>query len=204
MPMVGTHRGWADDRCRSCSARRLAFRCAFAAFEYGEALASAILRMKHGGRLDLARPLGRLLASPLARAIDADHPDRRIDAVVPVPLHPRKLRKRGYNQALALAKTALARIATIPARAGPVPRLERGLLLRVKDTRELGRVGPVARRDELRGAFAVRARSVVEGARLVVVDDVMTTGATLHECAKTLIQAGAREVRVAALARAVI
>jgi predicted amidophosphoribosyltransferase len=74
----------------------------------------------------------------------------------------------------------------------------------VKATRELGRHGPGARQVEVFGAFAVADPARVVGRRFLVLDDVMTTGATLNECAETLMRAGAREVRVAALARAVI
>jgi predicted amidophosphoribosyltransferase len=121
-----------------------------------------------------------------------------IDAVLPVPLHPRKLRRRGFNQALDLALAGRERSPTAPA-------VERRLLRRVKDTRELGRSGPAARREELAGAFAVADRgSRVRGRRFLVVDDVMTTGATLDGCAAALLDAGAAGVEVAVLARAVL
>jgi len=182
----------------------LAFSRAFAAFEYGGPLGDAIVRMKHGDRPELARRLGRLLAATLARALEEGGGDAPADAIVPVPLHPRKLRRRGFNQALELALAAQGRLRAVVAerRTRAPPPVERRLLLRVKDTRELGRHGPAARRSEVRGAFAVTDRRRVEGRCLVVVDDVMTTGATLGACAETLMRAGAREVRVVALARA--
>jgi len=160
--------------------------------------------MKHGDRPELARRLGRLLAATLARAIGQGSGERVADAIVPVPLHARKLRRRGFNQALELALAAQGRLRAAggePRRGGPPP-VERRLLVRVKDTRELGRHGPSARRSEVQDAFAVVDRTRVVDRCFVVVDDVMTTGATLGACAKTLIGAGAREVRVVALARA--
>ena len=129
--------------------------------------------------------------------------DSPVDAVLPVPLHPAKLRQRGFNQAVELSRTVLSRLraATPPGMA--LPTLDRRLLLRVKPTRELGRWGPRERRVEVSGAFAVADPARVAGRRFLVLDDVMTTGATLNECARALLRAGAAEVRVAALARAV-
>jgi ComF family protein len=210
LPRLGPEAG--GGRCPGCARLELAFSRAFAAFEYGGPLADAIVRMKHGDRPELARRLGRLLAATLARAIGdgraegraGGRGDGRADAIVPVPLHARKLRRRGFNQALELALAARGRLRAAggePQMRGPPP-VERRLLVRVKDTRELGRHGPAARRSEVRNAFAVVDRARVVDRCFVVVDDVMTTGATLSACAETLMSAGAREVRVVALARA--
>jgi ComF family protein len=186
-------------RCPGCARLDFAFSRAFAAFEYGGPLADAIVRMKHGDRPELARRLGRLLTDALGRAL-APSAGPPIDAILPVPLHPRKLRRRGFNQALELAVVALARGPSLPLLAAP--RIERSLLQRVRDTRELGRAGPSARRVALFGAFAAADPARVRGRRFVIVDDVMTTGATFNECAEVLGRAGAEEVRVVALARA--
>jgi ComF family protein len=188
-------------RCPACASRDLAFSRAFAACEYGEALASAIMRMKHGGRPDLARRLGRILEDTVARAMNPAA-GKPIDAVVPVPLHPRKLRQRGFNQALELARVVLRRLRAASPRGSTLPTLERELLLRVRETRQLGRSGPGARQAEVFGAFAVADPARVARRRFLVLDDVMTTGATLNECAEALMRAGAREVRVVARARA--
>lgn len=185
--------------CPGCARLDFAFSRAFAAFEYGGPLADAIVRMKHGDRPESARRLGRLLAEPLARALSptAGPP---IDAILPVPLHARKLRQRGFNQALELALAARTRTPALPL--ASMPRLDRTLLLRVKETRELGHAGPSVRRVAVFGAFAVADPARVSGKRFVLVDDVMTTGATFNECAEVLGRAGAEEVRVVALARA--
>ena len=190
-------------RCRVCRRVPFAFAEADVACEYGAALADAIVTMKHGRRRDLAWRLARLLVDPFARALTRGDLGPG-DAVIPVPLHPRKLRRRGFNQALELARATLgllARRASGVARAGPA--LERTLLRRVRDTRELGHLGPAARLCEVAGAFAVGDAACVRGRRVLLVDDVFTTGATLNECATVLRTAGAREVRVVALARAV-
>jgi predicted amidophosphoribosyltransferase len=155
--------------------------------------------MKHGGRRELGKRLARLLAPALADLVVRTDlgPD---DVVVPVPLHPAKLRARGFNQASELARAALA-ILRRSRRAAP--RYERALLLRTRPTRELGHAGPAARLVEVAGAFAVRDAARVRGRRVIVVDDVFTTGATFSECAGALRAAGARDVHVLALARAV-
>jgi ComF family protein len=210
-PMVGAcpgcalpRPGGAPDRCPTCRRVPFPFAGATSGFEYGEALAEAVVRMKHGGRRDLARRLARLLVHPLADALnrgDFDAPD----AVVAVPLHPAKLRARGFNQALELARWALAGLsATRALRPGrPLPRLERHLLRRVRPSRELGRAGPAARLAEVAGAFWVTDASRVRDRRVLLVDDVFTTGATFSACADALLAAGARAVHVLSLARAV-
>jgi ComF family protein len=191
-------------RCAICRRVPFPFAAATVPLEYGEALAAAIVRMKHAGRRDLARRLSRLLVRPMADALARGRFAAR-DAVVPVPLHARRLRQRGFNQALELARAALAGVARAPEllAAHGVPRLERRLLLRTRATRELGHAGPGARLVEVAGAFAVAERAPVFGRRFLLVDDVFTTGATLSECAGTLLAAGARSVEVLALARAV-
>jgi ComF family protein len=196
--------------CRACARACFAgFGFSFAGAEvacaYGAALADAIVAMKHRSRRDLARRLARLLVDPLARALarGAFGPG---DALTPVPLHPRRLRKRGFNQSLELVRGALSLLARpVDVRAAPRlrPVLEPTLLRRTRDTRELGHLGPAARRREVAGAFAVRDAARVRGRRVVLVDDVFTTGATLDECARVLRAAGAVEVWVVALARAV-
>jgi ComF family protein len=123
----------------------------------------------------LARQLGRLLA-PLPNA----------DLVIPVPLHRRRLRVRGFNQAAELVRGA-----------GGRPALSQ--LARVRDTPPQTDKPPPARLANVAGAFAARE---VRGARVLLVDDVMTTGATVDACARTLREAGAASVFVLALARA--
>ncbi len=202
LPRLGWAVGPPRARCAGCAGKDFAFAAAWAGFEYGESLAAAIMRMKHGGRPDVAGRLGRILAPTVGRAIDSTG-GRPVDAILPVPLHPAKLRRRGFNQAVELARVVLARLRLTFAPGAILPALERRLLLRVKQTSELGRSGPSARRAEVSGAFAVADPTRVAGRCFLLLDDVMTTGATLHECAETLLRAGAAEVRVVALARAV-
>lgn len=119
---------------------------------------------------------------------------REVDAIVPVPLHPRKQRQREFNQAEYLAK-ALGKSLNIP--------VAKRSLRRVKDTSTQTKLSAEARSKNMRGAFAVRDASVFAGKRLVLLDDVFTTGATLDSCAKALRGAGAKDVIALAVARGV-
>lgn len=152
---------------------------------YGGALARAVRRLKYEERPDLAGPLGRLLGSA-ARGLAAD-------LVVPVPLHPHKLRSRGYNQAALLA-AAVARELEAP--------LAARMLMRTRDTNAQAHLDRAGRLANLDGAFRVRAPDGVRGRRVVLVDDVCTTGSTLGACRAALLAAGASAVTAVVLARA--
>jgi ComF family protein len=194
-PGCATAQRSCADLCRVCRARPFPFRQALASVHYGGAVADALVRFKHGPQPAAARSLARLVV-PL---IDwgAFH---GVDGVLPVPLHARRLRTRGFNQALELVREASAhRAARLPTRRLPILA---NALVRHRDTPSLGRESPAVRRSRIHDAFSVPDVAAVRGRRLLVVDDVMTSGATLAECARTLLDAGADEVLVAALARA--
>jgi ComF family protein len=191
-------------RCPRCMRVPFPFSSATGAFEYGEALSEAVVRTKHGARRHLAPRLARLMVPALAELFGRARFGAS-DLVVPVPLHARRLRERGFNQALELAKSALEIFVRAPALATErgLPRLERDQLRRIRDTRALGHAGPAERLAEVAGAFTVGNPARVEGRQVLLVDDVMTTGATFTECAETLLRAGATAVHVFALARAI-
>lgn len=200
----GQRRAVGSPTCRPCTERPFPFVAARACLLYGGAVADAIVRFKHGRGLAPARSLGRALVPLL------DWGARRgVDAVLPVPLHPARLRHRGFNQALELVREANRHRARrrspvidaqVRASAAPLP-VWTSALLRIQDTPPLARESPAVRRARLHGAFVVVDRERIRGRRLLVVDDVMTSGATLAECAQVLNSAGAREVLVGALAR---
>ena len=156
-----------------------------AAFEYGGAIATAIGRLKYEDRPDLALRLARAMQPATRRLAGA------IDLVVPVPLHAQRLAERGYNQAALLA-TPLARELSV--------RLAARALVRVRDTRKQVSLERDARLINLRSAFRSRA-PIVKDARILLVDDVRTTGATLEACAAALHEVGARQVLALVLAR---
>jgi ComF family protein len=116
----------------------------------------------------------------------------RPDAILPIPLHRARLARRGYNQALELARpiASLLGLAVLPR-----------ALVRTRDTAPQTELDADARRRNLRGAFTAEADAIA-GRRVLLVDDVVTTGATVREAAATLIRAGAASVAVAAAARA--
>jgi len=173
--------------CGECLRREPPFVRAWVPFRYGHPLDLLEARFKF--RRDLAA--GRVLAERMIERARIDEPDRP-DALIPVPLHRTRLRERGYNQALELAQP-LSRTLDVPLCADG--------LARIQATPAQTGLDAKARRRNLRGAFEVGA-----GARLTdhvaLVDDVMTTGATLRECARVLRRAGVARVDVWALARA--
>jgi len=161
-------------------------------WRYGGELATAIRRFKWGargraGRPELARPLAQLVVPALA-GVDAE-------VVVPVPLHPSRLTERGFAQALALASHAV-RLARLRAP------LAHDVLVRQRPTAEQAGLARAARIANVAGAFAVTDAARVRGRHVLLVDDVVTTGATAAACTRVLRRAGARAVTVAALARA--
>lgn len=165
-----------------------------AALLYGGPIAVAIGRFKYEGRVDLARPLGGLLR----RLADGPRGEGRAggpppcDVIVPVPLHALRLAERGFNQAALLARP-LARALARPLR--PLA------LARTQATQVQASLHRRARQGNVRGAFTVRDSGAVRGARVLLVDDVATTGKTLDACADALLGAGARSVHAAVLAR---
>ncbi|MBB5064875.1 ComF family protein [Granulicella mallensis] len=120
--------------------------------------------------------------------------------VVPVPLFAHRQRSRGFNQAQVLAEAGLAKLRRL--RPEWQLRMSPGVLQRVRDTRPLFVLDPGARRKSLRGAFRVERAEEIRGREVLLVDDILTTGATARECARVLMRAGAAKVWVATVARA--
>ena len=174
--------------CGACRIRRPRFAYARAALLYGDLVREAIHAFKFGGRGGLANPLGDLLAGLGLSALPGAAPD----VLVPVPLHPRRARERGYNQALLLARR-LERAWRVPVVADT--------LVRAVPTLPQADLDAAARRRNVRDAFAVRRPERITGRHVVLVDDVLTTGATAGECARTLYRAGAAAVGVLTVAR---
>ncbi|MFQ5735493.1 MAG: double zinc ribbon domain-containing protein [Thermodesulfobacteriota bacterium] len=157
-------------------------------FAFAGEVREAVHRLKYSGSVILGAPLGRMF-----RYLPEGGVDARLDIIMPVPLHVRRLRSRSFNQSLLLARGA-ARI--IPAR------LDYGNLERVRFTEQQVNLPPKERQRNVTGAFALKRPAQVNGKKVALVDDVYTTGATIRECAKVLKKAGA-EVYALTLARAV-
>ena len=176
------------ERCAACQARPPAFHRARAAMIYDQASRDLVLAFKHADRLDLARLfagwIGRAAADLLAEA----------DAVAPVPMHPHRLLARRYNQAAEIARPL--------ARRHGLAYLPDALVRRKATPSQAGKSG-AGRRRNVAGAFAVPEgrRAKVAGRRILLIDDVLTTGATAEACAKALLAAGAAQVDLAVIAR---
>lgn len=176
--------------CGRCRRGRQPFAAGASLGPYEGSLRDVIHELKYRGR--------RRVAARLAEALLMDAPTRTLvggsDVLVPVPLHPRRLRARGFNQAALLARE-------LGRRAGR-PCVD-GALVRRKDTLPQAGLSAAARRRNVDAAFGVRRRGLVAGRVVTLVDDVFTTGATAYACARALREVGAREVRLLSAARVV-
>jgi len=177
--------------CPACLADEPAFARAVAFGSYDD-LRPAVHLMKFEGVPTLAAPLGRMLAAAMLQ-LRSDAPEDM--AVVPVPLY---RGKRGFNQSTLLAQSALKHVR----RADPAWKLslQPRLLRRTRWTESQFLLSPAQRRENVRGAFQA---SEVRGLHILLIDDIYTTGATVAECTRILLRAGAASVRVATLARAI-
>jgi ComF family protein len=180
--------------CGACLARPPRYRRARAALIYDTRSRRLLLPFKHGDRTDIARACGRWMARAGAELL------AEADLVAPVPLHWRRLFTRRYNQA-----QLLARVAVREAAVGTRPRLAPDLLRRRRWTGSQSGLRAQERRGNVRQAFDIHPRWVAEvaGKTVLLVDDVLTTGATVEACTRVLQRGGARHVDVLTLARVV-
>jgi ComF family protein len=159
---------------------------------YEGALKEMVHAFKYGNRRSLARPLAGLMSDLLKyeSALTGG-----VEAVTFVPLHPRRLAERDFNQSELLARLMAAALELPFA----------SCLEKIKNTGHQNELPREKRLHNLKGAFRAKSggRKFITGASVLLIDDVMTTGATLDECSRTLLEAGAREVRCATLARGI-
>lgn len=184
---VGPHTATADG-CAECRGHALGFERAYRLGPYAGPLRDAVLRIKFAPGEGLADLLGRALAECRGDALRAEG----FDTVAPVPLHWWRKWTRGYNQSEAVARELAAGLGV-----AFVPKL----LRRVRWTPQQVQPTRAARKENVKGAFRVAGGARVLGKAVLLVDDVMTTGSTLGEAARTLTAAGAARVVVAVLAR---
>ncbi|MBI3329036.1 MAG: ComF family protein [Nitrospinae bacterium] len=179
-----------EHRCGACRRKPPAFDHARAIGRYEGPLRAAIHLLKYRGKLHVKGPLLQLALEHFHEHFQG----AAFDAVIPIPLHRRRLMQREFNQAAVLASGLAAQLSIVV--------LER-VLVRVRWTQPQVELSGDERRRNVKDAFAMTDASQIEGKRVLVVDDVLTTGATVSEAAKTLKAAGATRVDVFALARVV-
>ncbi len=188
VPFVSDGLAGADRTCPACQNAPPVFRQAVAAFRYDDEARRLILPFKHGDQTALTGVLVRHMVRAGAALLD------RAEVLVPVPLHRRRLFSRRYNQAALLARAVGA--------AGSRPVVVDGLA-RTRATTSLGTMTAEERSASVAGAFVVRPkrREQLAGRRVLLIDDVMTSGATANACAQALLDAGALSVDVLLAAR---
>ncbi|MDG5469702.1 ComF family protein [Deltaproteobacteria bacterium IMCC39524] len=173
--------------CATCLQRPAAFSTVHAACSYQERVKDAIHQLKYRNQVNLAEPLGKLLGKSLEVAEVGFKPE----CIIPVPLHPGRLKKRGYNQALEISRP-LARKMQVP--------IDTTLLQRTLKTPPQQGLTAAERRSNLRNAFIVT--TTPSARNILLVDDVMTTGETVRECSRVLMKNNIAEVQVAVIGRA--
>jgi ComF family protein len=177
-------------RCVECREREFAFDSGRSAGVFEGVLREAIHALKYSFHRPVADPLGDLMAERCSRLYLAG----KADLVVPVPIHRSRMLVRGFNQSEELARRMCARI-SLP--------VDPGVLYQARKTRHQVDLPQDQRESNVRGAFVVRDPPRIQGKRVLLIDDVFTTGATLNEAASVLKKAGATSVHVYTLARSV-
>lgn len=177
----------APPLCERCATVRPAFSQARSAFVYEGPVRRMLLRFKHGDRLEMTPLLVRWLQAAMTPQM------HQADLIAPIPIHPSRLWRRRYNQAAELARP----LAACMAGATYAP----SLLRRIRATPSQGHLSRAERARNVAGALAVDPKAAVSGRRVLLVDDVVTSGATLTEAARVLRAAGAARVDAITVAR---
>lgn len=181
--------GGTNHLCEDCIVSRPSFSMARAVGKYDAALLDAIHLFKYHGKISAGKALGKMMAQTRYDSLAIEN----YSTIMPVPLHARRLRERGFNQSLILAKQ-ISDIFSLP--------LDFLTLRRKTRTEAQVSLSRKERASNVRGAFEVTDIKAVENKRILLIDDVYTTGSTVKECSKTLMKNGAAEVAVLTLSRA--
>lgn len=179
-----------DHLCGNCSITAPHFAAARASHRFEGGIQELVHRFKYGKRVQLRRPLALLMMAQLSDQVRQWSPE----LIIPVPLHDSRLRWRGFNQALLVGELLASNWQIL---------LERDILRRERKTLEQTTLTGAERMKNVRGAFAVADSTVIRGKRVLLVDDVYTTGSTVGECARVLKKNGAEGVYVVTAARTV-
>ncbi|MCB2154012.1 ComF family protein [bacterium] len=191
---LGNYEETSEQPCEFCRRLPDSFRSARAAFPYAGVAGDLIRNMKYRHAEHVGSALARLTVAAMAEHFDILVRDRGVDFIVPVPMFYRRRWGRGYNQAESIAR-GLQDVLRLPCRPD--------LLVRHKPTPPQARQqSKEARLSNVRGAFEVPEPAELRGKRILLVDDVMTTGATVSSCAEVLMDAGTEEVHIVTVARA--
>lgn len=178
----------AEFECPNCRGVAFHFECAVSVVRSRRVIRELIHRLKYSREIWIVKTLGRILAQGLE---DSRLSGQEFDAIVPVPLHSKRLREREFNQADLLAR-ALSRVSGLTVR---------DVLVRSRYTGTQTVLDRAERRQNLRNAFSLRKNANVTNQNLLLIDDVLTTGSTLDACAAILLEQGAESVRALTLAR---
>jgi len=184
--------------CGDCIVQPKKFTMARAAVSCDPQFMAIIHRFKYAGKTRLAMPLGGMMLSAFMRHWG----DEEVDGLLPVPLHSQKFRSRGFNQSYLLIQRwkTIAKTMQIPLSNLSI---HTDVLIRTKGTKPQTGLGRAQRLKNIRDAFSVQSPEKICGKKVLVVDDVYTTGATANECARMLLKFGAERVDVLTLARAI-
>jgi ComF family protein len=195
--MVFKSREGENHTCGTCLDAPGHFSAARAAGIYDQSLMTLVHCLKYKGKLQLVRPFSRLLLDAFCRYWQVAY----FDLIIPVPLHKKKLQSRGFNQAHLLVKDWPAEISQMQGTAVNI-HIAADVLVRQKWTRPQTGLGRKGRISNIKNAFDLTDAALVRGKRILLVDDVFTTGSTVNECARVLMNGGAESVNVLTLARA--
>ena len=169
--------------CFSCREHPHQFDRGFTCAEYGTHERAMVFALKYNGRSDIAETIGEILADRMQSEFGQEEFAGMYDLVLPVPVHPNKKRTRGYNQAALIAESFCRRTGL---------KYDDNILIRVRETHVMRSLGPDQRRENIRGAFALKtsAKREIAGKSILLIDDIYTTGATVDEIASLLKHPG--------------
>jgi ComF family protein len=187
-----------DHVCGACLDSPKRFQIARSAGIYKDTLMAVIHCFKYKGKTQLSRPLGILLFAAFINFWDK----MSMDLIVPVPLHVKKLKKRGFNPSFLLVKDWIRIAEFLHVKVPDIP-INIDVLERKRWTEPQTGLGRKERLANVKNAFHIKNGSKINGKSILIVDDVYTTGATVNECAKVLLKGGAGQVDVLTLARAI-
>ena len=178
-----------EEECKNCEEYNYQFNKARAVATYNQALSDYIYDMKYQGRQALAKPLGQILGIYGLEFYKRED----LDVIIPVPLAKEKLKTRGFNQAYLLAREVSKKL-DLP--------INDQVLKRAVNTVSQSKLSPLKRKENVSNIFYCEPEYVkeIKGKYVLLIDDIYTTGATVNECSKVLLRAGARDVSVLTLA----